>query len=438
MGTGEDILGWNIVEQVAGRRASWLITHPANRPGIERRRRGFPLKQLRVKYVRVPKCFDVLLRWQGTFQVYAYLWQIWAYAEARRIAERVPVRLFHHVTYANDWMASYIGAFLKLPYVRGPCGGAQQVPKLFRSEFSLRDRLWERFRAIAQKVLRLDPVFVKGHGRASAILVCNQESLEALRPRWRDKVRYFPVNGVNESENGAGFEHGGPHTGFRVLSAGKLIHWKGFGLVIRSFAMLAATVPEAQLTILGDGPELPRLRALAQTLGCLSRIEFAGWAARTEAVKRMREADVFLYLSLREGGGAVVLEAMAAGKPVVCLDMGGPALHVTEECGIKIPPHSPDQAVRDAASALRALYGDAEVRGRMGAAARRRAKTVYGWDRLGDELMQIYQGIEHGARKGDEPQQLSRRWARDLLAAVFHHALPFWLEGRKGGAKESV
>jgi len=394
MGTGEDVLGWNIVEQVAERRALCLLTHPANHPGIERRRMETPPKQLRVKYVRVPKCLDVLLRWQGTFQVYAYLWQIWAYAEARRLAEQVPVRLFHHVTYANDWMASYIGAFLKVPYVRGPCGGAQQVPKPFRSEFLRRDRLWERFRRIGQRVLRLDPVFVKGQDRASAILVCNQESFEAIRPRWRDKVRYFPVNGVSESEVAAGLEEGGPHTGFRVLSAGKLIHWKGFGLVIRSFAAFAATVPEARLIIVGDGPELPRLRALAQTLGCLNRIEFAGWAARTEAVRRMGEADVLLYLSLREGGGAVVLEAMAAGKPVVCLDMGGPALHVTDECGIKIPPHSPGQAVRDAASALRALYSNAEARARMGAAARRRAQEMYCWDRLGDELMQIYQAVE--------------------------------------------
>jgi len=402
MGTGEDVLGWNIVQQVAERRASCLLTHPANCADIERRRLGSPLKQLRVKYVRIPKCFDVLLRWQGTFQVYAYLWQIWAYAEARRVVEQVPVSLFHHVTYANDWMASYIGAFLKLPYIRGPCGGAQQVPKPFWSEFSRRNRLWESLRAIGQKVLRLDPVFVQGQERAGAILVCNQESLEAIRPRWRDKVRYFPVNGVSESEDGAGLEDIGPHAGFCVLSAGKLIHWKGFGLVIRSFAALAATVPEARLIILGDGPELPRLRALAQTLGCLNRIEFAGWAARHEAVKRMREADVFLYLSLREGGGAVVLEAMAAGKPVVCLDMGGPALHVNDECGIKIPPHSPDQAVRDAASALRILYTDGEARVRMGAAARRRAEKVYRWDRLGDELMEIYQGVENSARKGRE------------------------------------
>jgi glycosyltransferase involved in cell wall biosynthesis len=65
-----------------------------------------------------------------------------------------------------------------------------------------------------------------------------------------------------------------------------------------------------------------------------------------------------------------------------------------------IPPHSPDQAVHDAASALRALYLDAEARARMGAAARRRAEEIYCWDRLGDELMRIYQAIENGRGKG--------------------------------------
>jgi glycosyltransferase involved in cell wall biosynthesis len=314
---GEAVLGWNIARSLGRFHQVWVLTSASNRAGIEAELQRQPARNLRFAYVELPRWLRPFLAFLGGIQFYAYLWQIKAYFLAKRLHRGLRFDLFHHVTYANDWMASYIGAFLNVPYVRGPCGGAQQVPKPFRSEFSRRDRLWERFRAIGQEVLRLDPVFVKSQNRASAILVCNQESLEAMRPRWRHKVRYFPVNGVSESEVAAGLEDGGPHTGFRVLSAGKLIHWKGFGLVIRSFATFAATMPEARLIIVGDGPELPRLRALAQTLGCLNRIEFAGWAARTEAVQRMREADVFLYLSLREGGGAVVLEAMAAGKPVV-------------------------------------------------------------------------------------------------------------------------
>ena len=70
----------------------------------------------------------------------------------------------------------------------------------------------------------------------------------------------------------------------------------------------------------------------------------------------MRECDVFLFPSLRDGGGAVVIEAMAAGKAVICMDLAGPGLHVTEECGIKIPADSPRETIELMARALEQLY----------------------------------------------------------------------------------
>jgi glycosyltransferase involved in cell wall biosynthesis len=113
----------------------------------------------------------------------------------------------------------------------------------------------------------------------------------------------------------------------------------------------------------------------------------------------MRSCDVFLFPSLRDGGGLVVVEAMAAGKPVICLDLGGPGLHVTKGCGIKVPASSPEQAVRDLAEALGQLYQDPELRLRMGRAARERAARLYHWDRLGERMLEIYQdalGIQQG------------------------------------------
>jgi glycosyltransferase involved in cell wall biosynthesis len=101
---------------------------------------------------------------------------------------------------------------------------------------------------------------------------------------------------------------------------------------------------------------------------------------------------VVLFPSLRDGGGAVVVEAMGAGRPVVCLDVGGPRLHVTDDCGIRVAADTVEQVVRDLAAALERLYLDAELRSRMGAAARRRAAQIYHWDRLGNWLLEIYAG----------------------------------------------
>ena len=86
----------------------------------------------------------------------------------------------------------------------------------------------------------------------------------------------------------------------------------------------------------------------------------------------------------------MVIEAMSVGKPVVCLDIGGPGMHVTEECGINITPRSPEETVRELAEALERLYLDKGLRLQLGKAARERAERTYHWDRLGERLMEIY------------------------------------------------
>jgi glycosyltransferase involved in cell wall biosynthesis len=105
----------------------------------------------------------------------------------------------------------------------------------------------------------------------------------------------------------------------------------------------------------------------------------------------MADCDAFVFPSLRDGGGLVVVEAMAAGKPVVCLDLGGPGLHVTEACGVKVAARSPEQAIRDLAGALMRLYVGPGLRQQMGRAARQRAEEVYDWDRVTDRIVEAYE-----------------------------------------------
>ena len=92
----------------------------------------------------------------------------------------------------------------------------------------------------------------------------------------------------------------------------------------------------------------------------------------------------------------MVVEAMAMGSPVICLDTGGPGIHVTDECGVKISPSSPDNAVHELASALERLYLDRDLRQRMGQAGRERAENFYHWDKLGERLMEIYRKALNG------------------------------------------
>jgi len=393
---GGDLMAWNLVKRLGRVHRLWVLTAAQNRDALEATLKKEPLPSVEFHYVDLPRWLRPLLRRQGGLHFYAYLWQWKAYFVARKLQRQIHFDAFHHLTYDNDWMASIIGALLPVPYIRGPGGGAHRIPKTFLQEYSVRGRLAERLRVIGQWIFRHDPFFRLSQRRARVILVCNREALEAIPRKWQHKVHLFPVNGISSTDLTLAVSARNPDEKFRVLSAGRLVRIKGFDLAIRAFkgfldrCAVMLTPGEIEFAIIGDGPEQPRLEALIRESGLEKYVYISGWMPHDKLLAKMTSCDVFLFPSLRDGGGEVVVEAMAAGRPVICLDLAGPGMHVTGACGIKIPTSSPEQAVSDMASALERLYKDKELRSRMGRAARERAEQVYHWDRLGERMMDIY------------------------------------------------
>ena len=91
-------------------------------------------------------------------RIYYYLWQIKAWRVARRLHKEMGFDIAHHVTFGNDWIASYIGAFLPVPFICGPVGG-QRTPRQLWSEYTAYGRFAEAARNIAQWFGRRDPDF---------------------------------------------------------------------------------------------------------------------------------------------------------------------------------------------------------------------------------------------------------------------------------------
>jgi len=177
---------------------------------------------------------------------------------------------------------------------------------------------------------------------------------------------------------------------------------------LRAFATFAARYPAAEFVIVGDGPERNRLERLARELGIENQVRFEGWMPRERLLAKMRACDVFLFASLRDGGGLVVVEAMAAGKPVVCFDLGGPGLHINPECGFKVPARDPAQGVRDMAQALGRLASDRHLCAQMGLGALQRARQVYDWDRVAERITMAYEEIMASARPGLKEIRVSK------------------------------
>jgi glycosyltransferase involved in cell wall biosynthesis len=172
----------------------------------------------------------------------------------------------------------------------------------------------------------------------------------------------------------------------RFLSLGRLLALKGFHLGITAFAK--SGLKDAEYWIVGDGPERRRLQALARRLGVAERVHFLGHLPREEVLRLLAQAHALVHPSLHDSGGWVCLEAMAAGRPVICLDLGGPAMQVTEETGFKVPASGPFQVLEALAQSMREVVRTWEAGGwnQLCILGRERVSTAFSWEQRARDI----------------------------------------------------
>jgi glycosyltransferase involved in cell wall biosynthesis len=174
----------------------------------------------------------------------------------------------------------------------------------------------------------------------------------------------------------------------RFVSIGRLLHWKGFALGLRAFAQ--ANLADAEYWLVGTGPDRDALAALVDELGITSQVKWLGQLTQSEVLTLLSQADGLIHPSLHDSGGFVCLEAMAVGCPVICLDLGGPAVQVTAATGFKIAAQNPEQAIQAISQAMQQLT-DPTLRARLGAAGAQHVITHFSAQRRAADLAQLYQ-----------------------------------------------
>ncbi|CAO3363115.1 glycosyltransferase family 4 protein [Azospirillum melinis] len=162
-----------------------------------------------------------------------------------------------------------------------------------------------------------------------------------------------------------------------LLFVGRVVRQKGLDVLFEALASLPATTrSRIGLTIVGDGPARPELEAQAARLALSERIVFRGWLGRDELPAAYRAADAFVFPSRDEGMPNVVLEAMAAGLPVVATRIAGNRdLVVEEETGLMLDADDTPAL----AAALARLAEDPALRRRLGEGGRRRVVEHFSW-----------------------------------------------------------
>lgn len=228
--------------------------------------------------------------------------------------------------------------------------------------------------------------------RRSSAVVANSDGLAGLARRFApdqpiaiipngvDAARFSPADaGPADPKTVDPKTADGGNAGDRLslLFVGRVVRQKGLDVLFEALASLpAGTRSRIGLTIVGDGPARPELEAQAARLALSERIAFRGWLGRDELPAAYRAADAFVFPSRDEGMPNVVLEAMAAGLPVVATRIAGSRdLVVEEETGLMLDADDTPAL----AAALARLAEDPALRRRLGEGGRRRVVEHFSW-----------------------------------------------------------
>jgi len=386
-------VGWNWVKQIAKFAEVWVITRANNRGVIEAELKKNPEPNLHFVYYDVPKWFSFWKKKTRGLHFYYSLWQIGIYKIARKIHKQRKFDLVHHLTFGNLWLPTFM-FFLKIPFIWGPIGGGEQVPWEFRKNYSIWGKTQEIFRDIILYLLKINPLFLYSCRKADTIIVRTKETFRKLPRRFYRKAIKMIETGT-QAINFSEIKRDAKKNNIQILSVGRLIHWKGFDLALKAFAIAfrESNNVRIRMSIVGDGSERKRLMDICQNENISQYIMFTGYLSHEDVLGYMCRSDIFLFPSFKEGGAWVLFEAMLSRLPIICLDVAGAGEIINNECGIKVKPITPEQTINDLAAALLRLIENPDLREKMGAAGQRRVKEYYSWDKKGEFIHQIYQKV---------------------------------------------
>ncbi len=407
---------------------TWLIVHSRTRDELKSL---FPQDFDRIYFVAdtlwhriVSQCSRLLPNRLSHF-TFGLILRLITQIDQRRIAKQLvseqQIDIIHQPILVSPKEPSMIFD-MGVPVVIGPMNGGMNFPPAFRRleepfvDLSVRfGRLW------ANLLNKLIP----GKCKATTLLIANPRTKDALPKCISGKVIELVENGVDLSiwqpkpqnptsylettENHDSSQNYQQPTQF--VYVGRLVDWKAVNLLLIAFKRVVEKVP-AVLEIIGDGTERANLEAQAKELGltknqCPNSEEttqqfgcqtqgsnsvcFRGMLSQVDCAQRLQLADVLVLPSLYECGGAVVLEAMAMGLPVIATNWGGPADYLDESCGILVEPALQDAFIDDLATAMIKLAKSPALRQRMGKAGRQKVIDNFDWEVKVDTMLEIYQ-----------------------------------------------
>ena len=155
---------------------------------------------------------------------------------------------------------------------------------------------------------------------------------------------------------------------------------------------------QLELHIIGDGPQKAFLEAMVDQFNVQSSVHFHGWVPHTEVQETLRTCDFMALPSVREFGGAVVVESMALGVTPIVADYAGPSELVDDETGIRVAFHDKQSLVEGMRRAIADVIHSPKILDVFGAAGREKVLRRPLWEAKALQIVSVYEAVLSGAK----------------------------------------
>ncbi len=287
-----------------------------------------------------------------------HLWELLVFFFLKKRFRKNEFSVAQKVTIVSHRYPSFIWYFAE-KYIHGPIAGGESFPFKLLSIFNTKNKLKELLRFVFQYVPMFNPLVLLTLSKAEKIIPVTYDTASLLPKRFQSKCEVKQAISLKHESFTKGKQlseiDSSPEGPLNLLYVGKLMAFKGIPFMLEAICTIKDELPIV-LNLIGDGPGKAGFEEYVKEHDL--PVNFLGKKNRTELPDYYASHDLFLFPSLRDSGGFVVLEAQANDLPCLVLDLGGPFVnHIPgKDIVIKTKDKSPQDLSKDLAKAIKNFY----------------------------------------------------------------------------------
>ena len=378
-------IGWNWVLQLSKQFELWVLTRRSNKENIEQwRKNNSTGEDIHFVYYDTPRILRFWKKGLRGVRTYYAIWQTMTNRIVRTTMKENDIKIYHLLTYGNSlWKASRYG--MKKFFVWGPTGGVDLIPREFVHYYGFKFKVREIVRTIIIKTLKINFGFAKRCWKANIILCKSESMIKVIPKKYKYKAIIFTDGAVNEKllsvpnvRNGETVEY---------VTVGNLDAWRNFDVLIEAFCKAYEHNNKIRLTIVGKGNDFDRLTSLIKIRKMEDVITVTGQVPMEKYFMLLKQSDVVINPSYKEGAVTMAFDTMAMSKPFICFETGGYTRNLDENCAIILKAGNRERMIESLERAISKLESE-EVRKTYANNMHKKALENT-WAKKGEEVCRI-------------------------------------------------